>query len=122
MTSRRKILAIGKAAKQHACSVMLKTGKPPGVMIAEGDDEAGVKAWVQDVKRLRYKDYRLLRLEAVDDRTRLPVDRENVEEFESMKELSASLAACGVLSWWAEHMGFTQQKELSEGRRMGKMT
>ncbi|KAL9021880.1 MAG: hypothetical protein Q9185_000894 [Variospora sp. 1 TL-2023] len=118
MTSRRKILAIGKAAKQHSCSVMLKTGKPPGVMIAEGDDEAGVKAWVQDVKRLRYKDYRLLRLEAVVDHTRrLPVDRANVEEFESMKELSASLAACGVLPWWAEHMGFTQPKESSEGKR-----
>ncbi|KAL8991456.1 MAG: hypothetical protein Q9177_000128 [Variospora cf. flavescens] len=122
MTSRRKILAIGKAAKQHSCSVMLKTGKPPGVMIAEGDDEARVKGWVQDVKRLRYKDYRLLRLEAVVDHNarRLPVDRAHVEEFESMKELSASLAACGVLPWWTEHMGFTQPKEGLKGEELVK--
>ncbi|KAL9014504.1 MAG: hypothetical protein Q9173_000852 [Seirophora scorigena] len=53
MTSRRKIMAIAKAAKQHSCSVMLKTGKPPGVMMAEGDDEAQVKQWVQGVKVTR---------------------------------------------------------------------
>jgi len=37
MTSRKKILTITKAAKRLSCSVLLKTGGPPGVMIAEGE-------------------------------------------------------------------------------------
>ena len=49
MTSRKKIQAITKSAKQHSCSVLLKTGKPPGVMIAEGTEDA-VKRWVEGVK------------------------------------------------------------------------
>lgn len=35
MTSRKKIHAIAKAAKTLSCAVVLKTGRPPGVMIAE---------------------------------------------------------------------------------------
>ena len=53
MTSRKKIMAIGKAAKQYNCAVYLKTGKPPGVMIGECDGEDGeesLKAWVRSVK------------------------------------------------------------------------
>ncbi|KAI4192642.1 MAG: hypothetical protein LQ348_003090 [Seirophora lacunosa] len=112
-------MAIGKAAKKHSCSVMLKTGKAPGVMMAEGDDEAQVKQWVQGVKRLKYKNYRLLRLEAVEG-AQLPVERGNVQEFEWMKDLSASLAASGVLPWWTEHMGFTPKKA-SKPRVNGEM-
>lgn len=47
MTSRKKILTITKAAKRLSCSVLLKTGAPPGVMIAEGED-AG--EWLDVVK------------------------------------------------------------------------
>lgn len=49
MTSRRKIQAITHSAKHKSCSVILKTGKPPGVMIAEGE-EVRVREWVADVK------------------------------------------------------------------------
>lgn len=35
MTSRKKIHAIAKVAKTLSCAVVLKTGRPPGVMIAE---------------------------------------------------------------------------------------
>lgn len=49
MTSRKKIQAITKSAKHHSCSVLIKTGKPPGVMIAEGTEDA-VKQWVETVK------------------------------------------------------------------------
>jgi hypothetical protein len=38
MTSRKKIFAITKAAKRLSCSVILKTGGPPGVMLAEGEE------------------------------------------------------------------------------------
>ena len=51
MTSRKKITAITKAAKQYNCAVYLKTGPhPPGIMIAESDAEESVKNWVADVK------------------------------------------------------------------------
>ena len=54
MTSRKKIMAISKAAKQYNCAVYLKTGNhPPGVMIGECDGEDGeesLKEWVQSVK------------------------------------------------------------------------
>ncbi|KAL8756761.1 MAG: hypothetical protein Q9199_002718 [Rusavskia elegans] len=106
MTSRKKIQAITKSAKHHSCSVLIKTGKPPGVMIAEGTEDA-VKQWVETVKRLRYKDYRLLRLEAVTT-GQLSTTPGHVTEFGSMKDLSAYLEECDVLSWWAEYMGFTK--------------
>lgn len=51
MTSRKKITAIAKAAKEYDCAVYLKTGAhPPGVMIAESEEEEGVKEWVASVK------------------------------------------------------------------------
>lgn len=54
MTSRKKITAITKAAKQYKCAVYLKTGMhPPGVMLGECDGEEGeedLKAWVRSVK------------------------------------------------------------------------
>lgn len=49
MTSRKKIQAIIKSAKHHSCSVLIKTGKPPGVMMAQGTEDA-VKQWVESVK------------------------------------------------------------------------
>ncbi|KAL8948711.1 MAG: hypothetical protein Q9222_005122 [Ikaeria aurantiellina] len=106
MTSRRKIQVISKSTKHTQCSVLLKTGRPPGVMIAEGTEQ-GIKQWVEDVKRLRYKDYRLLRLEAVNE-GRLGISPGSVEELDSMKDLSAYLAECDILDWWTEHMGFTK--------------
>ncbi|CAO1606464.1 hypothetical protein XANCAGTX0491_009962 [Xanthoria calcicola] len=104
MTSRKKIQAITKSAKHHSCSVLIKTGKPPGVMIAQGTEDA-VKQWVESVKRLRYKDYRLLRLEAV-TAGELSPHPGSITEFGSMKDLSAYLEQCEVWEWWAEHMGF----------------
>ena len=54
MTSRKKIMAITKAAKQYECAVYLKTGMhPPGVMIGECDGQEGeqdLKEWVRSVK------------------------------------------------------------------------
>ncbi len=47
MTSRKKILVITKAAKQLSCSVVLKTGAPPGIMLAEGE---GAEEWLKVVR------------------------------------------------------------------------
>ncbi len=58
-------------------------------------------------QRLRYKDYRLLRLEAVTE-GQLGITPGNVHEFDSMKDLSTYLEECNILPWWTEHMGFNQ--------------
>lgn len=53
MTSRKKIMAITKAAKRYDCAVFIKTGHPPGVMIGECDGAGGeerLKGWVWSVK------------------------------------------------------------------------
>lgn len=54
MTSRKKIMAITKAAKQYDCAIYIKTGShSPGVMIGECDGEEGerdLKEWVKSVK------------------------------------------------------------------------
>jgi len=47
MTSRKKILTITKAAKRLSCSVILKTGGPPGIMLAEGE---GALEWMEIVR------------------------------------------------------------------------
>ncbi|KAL8740899.1 MAG: hypothetical protein Q9184_008444, partial [Pyrenodesmia sp. 2 TL-2023] len=50
MTSRRKIAAIAKSAHRTSCAVILKTGKPPGVMIVQGGSEGQIREWVNGVK------------------------------------------------------------------------
>ena len=51
MTSRKKIIAIAKAAKKHNCAVYLKTGDSPGMMIGECDgEEQDLKEWIRSVK------------------------------------------------------------------------
>ena len=52
MTSRKKISHLSKAAKTLSCAVVFKTGRPPGVMIAEADDEDSLTEWVDTVKVL----------------------------------------------------------------------
>lgn len=111
MTSRLKITRVAKAAKKHNCAVYLKTGPhPPGVMIAESELEEGVGEWVKSVKRLRYKDFQLLRVEEVgQEEGRLRVEKGSVREFESMKGLARALEECGVIGWWQGVMGFKKE-------------
>ncbi|KAL2045505.1 hypothetical protein N7G274_001933 [Stereocaulon virgatum] len=110
MTSRKKISAINKLAKKWECAVYLKTGVPPGIMIAESEGEEGVREWVASVKRLRYKDYQLLRSEAV-EQGRLLVEPGDVKEFTSMKGLASEVTECDILDWWRLHMGFTKGED-----------
>lgn len=55
-------------------------------------------------QRLRYKQFQLLGLEAVESRGGLEGKRGDVKEFDSLKELAAELEKCGVLEWWRRHM------------------
>ncbi|CZR63252.1 uncharacterized protein PAC_13149 [Phialocephala subalpina] len=103
MTSRKKISAITKAAKRLSCSVVLKTGSPPGIMLAEGEEEeAG--AWLEVVRKLRYKDYRLVKREAIPKRG-LSVEPGNFVETTALKELREFLSKDEELyKWWGLHM------------------
>lgn len=54
MTSRKKIMAITKAAKQYDCAIYLKSGKnTPGVMIGECDGEEGERDLKELVKSVK---------------------------------------------------------------------
>lgn len=113
MTSRKKIQSLTKAAKTLHCAVVIKTGRPPGVMIVEATNDSeseaqkAVEAWVGVVRRLRYKDYQLLRMESV-QKGDLGLEAGHVREFEDMKELGKYLEGRGVWQWWREHMGFAR--------------
>jgi len=77
-------------------------------MYVEGDEE-GVIAWVGAVKRLRYKDFQLLRKVgrsegeikgALEDRGK------GFDEVESVQEFAGKMEGLGVLGWWRRAMGF----------------
>ncbi|KUJ06986.1 uncharacterized protein LY89DRAFT_692066 [Mollisia scopiformis] len=103
MTSRKKIIAITKAAKRLSCSVVIKTGAPPGIMLAEGKElDAG--DWLEVVRKLRYKDYRLVKREEIPGR-RLDVEPGNLVETTSLKELRDFLSRDEDLyKWWGLQM------------------
>jgi RWD domain len=125
MTSRKKIATITKSAATNQLAVLLKTGGPPGVMLAEGE-ESGVKAWVDEVRRLRYKDYQLLvhpvvvekevkqhskgaAKNADGDGLTAIVGRGNTQEVEKLRDFGAVLKKDdeGLWRWWRHGMGFT---------------
>ena len=113
MTSRKKIQSLTRAAKTLHCAVVIKTGRPPGVMIveavndSESEAQKAVESWVGVIKRLRYKDHQLLRMESL-AKGNLGLEAGRVREFEEMKEFGKYLEECGMWQWWREHMGFAK--------------
>ncbi|KAJ8060453.1 hypothetical protein OCU04_010778 [Sclerotinia nivalis] len=107
MTSVKKIEKITKAAKKLDCAVLLKTGRPPGVMLAEG--EVGkAEEWLDVVKNLRYKNFELMKKEEVDWR-RLDVPIGKVKQLESLKDYGIEVGKDEILrKWWRLHMGFVK--------------
>ncbi|PVH82191.1 hypothetical protein DL98DRAFT_457217 [Cadophora sp. DSE1049] len=108
MTSRKKILTIAKAAKRLSCSVLLKTEGPPGVMVAEGELAGD---WLEVVRKLRYKDYQLMKREEVEKRG-LNIEPGDVKELTSMKELGAFLEGNReIYEWWRVGMGYKKDDD-----------
>lgn len=72
--------------------------------------ESGVKEWVSNVQRLRYKDFQLVKKPAekrVDGQEgSIDVAYGKLEEVESVKEFGASMEALRVWQWWREGMGY----------------
>lgn len=115
MTSRKKIAALTKSASHLQCSVLLKTGACPGIMLCEADKLSSMQDWVEVVRRLRYKDYQLLKketlvLHTVNEGLAAILDRGKVLEIEKLNEFGTILGDRELLSWWRKAMGFVKEE------------
>jgi len=82
-------------------------------MLAEGSEAL---EWMEVVRKLRYKDYRLMKKEEVSDRKgrldQLGVKQGSVREFGDMKDFGGFLAGDEeLLRWWRRNMGFVKGDE-----------
>ncbi|KAF2862948.1 hypothetical protein K470DRAFT_268514 [Piedraia hortae CBS 480.64] len=120
ITSRQKVQRLQKAAKELQVIVELRCGKnlSPGIMYVEGEEE-GVRDWVEVVRRLRYKDFEMLRRPA-------PLRREEDGEVNKdvlpkggaaeggssfgetgeMTEFARRMVRRRVFGWWKSAMGY----------------
>ncbi|KAF2712022.1 hypothetical protein K504DRAFT_499136 [Pleomassaria siparia CBS 279.74] len=125
ITSRKKVGKLRSAASNHDIYALLRSGGCPGIMYCEGS-ESGVKDWVADVQRLRYKDFQLVKKAAEkqsddddDDgnggghghgRRKSEINNRDeggrLEEVGSVKEFGACMAERGVTRWWRNGMGY----------------
>ncbi|CAN9141735.1 unnamed protein product [Alternaria alternata] len=66
--------------------------------------ETGVREWVSNVQRLRYKDFQLVKKPAGKEvegkEVKDGVTYGKLEEVESVKDFGASMQKMGVWSWW----------------------
>jgi hypothetical protein len=109
ITSRKKVAKLKAAASNCHIYALLRYGGSPGIMYCQGS-ESGVREWVANVQRLRYKDFQLVKktaereLEAVESKDSVTYGK--LEEAESVKEFGARMEALGVWGWWRKGMGF----------------
>ncbi|TVY67423.1 hypothetical protein LSUE1_G008614 [Lachnellula suecica] len=122
MTSRKKIGVITRATKRLDCSVVLKVGTSPGIMMCEGNEgHTGewetVVRWAETNKRgqkLRYKDMRLLKREIIPELrlAALGVQEGNVREIEEIKDFGKLLEKDAALfRWWRIGMGYLKDDD-----------
>lgn len=77
-------------------------------MLVESSSLENVEAWVKVVKRLRYKDFRVMRRAEVvgESGGQLGVERGEVRKFEEVGEMGRWLGGLGGRGWWVEGMGW----------------
>ncbi|KAF3052772.1 hypothetical protein E8E11_011270 [Didymella keratinophila] len=115
ITSRKKVAKLRAAASNHNVYALLRYGGCPGVMYCQGA-ERGVRDWVGDVQRLRYKDFQLVRkpaekqTESQSNDSKIPYGK--LEEMDTVKEFGAQMESFGVWNWWRVGMGY--QKDESQ--------
>ncbi|KAF5658512.1 hypothetical protein FCIRC_12844, partial [Fusarium circinatum] len=85
ITSRKKLSRVRRAAQQlNVDWLYVRSGGSPGIMFAEGRDEAGLTEWVSTVQALRYKDFKCVakptRAEGVGSKSGFD-ETESVREF-----------------------------------------
>lgn len=77
-------------------------------MIAEGELAGD---WLEVVRKLRYKDYQLMKREEVEKRG-LDIEPGDVKELTSMKELGAFLDGNKeIYEWWRVGMGYKKDED-----------
>ncbi|KAF1831582.1 hypothetical protein BDW02DRAFT_504920 [Decorospora gaudefroyi] len=109
ITSRKKVAKLKAAASNCHVYALLRYGGCPGIMYCQGS-ETGVKDWVANVQRLRYKDFQLVKKpsgkEADDSGVEDRVAYGKLEEVESVKGFGARMEGLGVWRWWRKGMGY----------------
>ncbi|KAH7255446.1 uncharacterized protein BKA55DRAFT_736810 [Fusarium redolens] len=104
ITSRKKLSRVRRAAQQlNVDWLYVRSGGSPGIMFAEGRDEAGLTEWVSTVQALRYKDFKCVakpaRAEGVGGKT-------GFDETESVREFGRVMDEKGLGGWWKRGMGY----------------
>lgn len=113
ITSRKKVAKLRAAASNHDVYALLRYGGCPGVMYCQGA-ERGVRDWVADVQRLRYKDFQLVRkpsekqAETLASDSKLPYGK--LEEMDTVKEFGARMQSFGIWNWWRVGMGYQKDE------------
>ncbi|KAF4438684.1 hypothetical protein FACUT_4709 [Fusarium acutatum] len=88
ITSRKKLSRVRRAAQQlNVDWLYVRSGGSPGIMFAEGRDEAGLTEWVSTVQALRYKDFKCVakpaRAEGVGSKTGFDETESDMREEKS---------------------------------------
>lgn len=107
ITSRKKLARVKKAAASHSLQVLIRSGGSPGIMYAEGPDEAAVSSWVSFVQALRYKDFQCAQKPAANQiRGGGPIKDGGFEEVTSVAEFGERMEQRGLGGWWRIGMGY----------------
>ncbi|KAF2848847.1 hypothetical protein T440DRAFT_148640 [Plenodomus tracheiphilus IPT5] len=115
ITSRKKVGKLKDAASNCNIYALLRSSGCPGIMYCQGT-ESGVRDWVSNVQRLRYKDFQLVKKPAEKvvepgEEKEAKVSNGKLEEVENVKEYGARMEALGVLEWWRRGMGYASDEE-----------
>ncbi|KAI1213706.1 uncharacterized protein F4807DRAFT_456253 [Annulohypoxylon truncatum] len=110
ITSRKKLARVRKAAALYDLHVLVRSGGSPGIMYAEGPDEAAVNNWVNGVQALRYKDFQCVQKPAA--KSIQVADRASgggFEEVASVADFGERMERRGLGSWWKIGMGYISE-------------
>jgi hypothetical protein len=109
ITSRKKVAKLKAAASNCHVYALLRYGGCPGIMYCQGS-EPGVREWVANVQRLRYKDFQLVKKPAEKEFEGNGADDYitygKLEEADSVKDFGAKMESMGVWGWWRKGMGY----------------
>ncbi|EUC46607.1 hypothetical protein COCMIDRAFT_92464 [Bipolaris oryzae ATCC 44560] len=109
ITSRKKVAKLKAAASNCNVYALLRSGGCPGIMYCQGA-ETGVRDWVANVQRLRYKDFQLVKKPAENEtggkEPESGITYGKLEEVESVKDFGAKMENLGVWEWWRKGMGY----------------
>ena len=109
ITSRKKVAKLKAAASNCHVFALLRSGGCPGIMYCQGS-ESGVREWVANVQKLRYKDFQLVRKPAEKEVAGKEVENRvtygKLEEVDTVKEFGERMEGMGVWTWWRKGMGY----------------